>query len=521
MRIDSGGVLNVSMTGEEAGTVNGFQLLSPAGSGGLTVYSSAAARDQITLKNSVTAGTTSGSTCAIGVSSGDLYVKTAGAERLRIDESGKVGIGTTSPEMKLDVLGTTRLIGDVDIYSSTGGAVNSSFQYLGSAALPRAAAIYSKTDTATAGNLVLATAQTGTGTITERLRINSSGVLNVSMTGTETGAVNGFQLLSPAGSGGLTIYSSAAARDQIQLKNSVSAGTTSGSTCAIGVSSGDLYVKTADTERMRISSTGNVGIGTTGAGASLDVQSATDGLVAVLRSPNLSTDTTGKTKLGFHFRGHGAAGIAGVKQTANTTALDFYTEFGFNTEVEKMRILANGNVGIGMTNPTAQLEVFTDSAKKPSTNTWTITSDERLKTNITTADNDRCYEIVKQVALKRYTWKGEVYSQDQVKDRSKLGWIAQDVESVFPKAVGTSRFAYNQVFEDVVTPELDSDGNAVLDENGVAKTKTEKRLVSEDVIEDCRDLNADQMYAAMYGAIQKLIEKVEFLESKVATLEAA
>jgi len=92
---------------------------------------------------------------------------------------------------------------------------------------------------------------------------------------------------------------------------------------------------------------------------------------------------------------------------------------------------------------------------------------------------------------------------------------------VFPKAVGTNRFAYNQVFENVVTPELDSDGNTVLDENGVAKTKTEKRLVSEDVIEDCKDLNSDQIYAAMYGTIQKLIEKVEFLESKVSALEAA
>jgi hypothetical protein len=95
----------------------------------------------------------------------------------------------------------------------------------------------------------------------EAMRIDASGVLNVLTTGTETGAINGFQLLSPGGNGGLTIYSSAASRDQIQLKNSVSAGTTSGSTCAIGVSSGDLYVKTAATERLRIASAGQIGIG--------------------------------------------------------------------------------------------------------------------------------------------------------------------------------------------------------------------------------------------------------------------
>ena len=255
-----------------------------------------------------------------------------------------------------------------------------------------------------------------------------------------------------------------------------------------------IAVTTTGTERMRITSTGNVGIGTTtDPGTKLDI----NGTMRIragyaLYFQNASADNNGTISA------TGGAGSPSLALNATT-----------------------GNVGIGTTTPTAQLELSTDSAKKPSTNTWTIASDQRLKTNITNADNDRCYEIIKQVPLKRYTWKSEVYSQEQVKDRSKLGWIAQDVEAVFPKAVGTNRFAYNQVFEDVVTLELDSDGNAILDENGAAKTKTEKRLVSEDVIEDCKDLNSDQIYAAMYGTIQKLIEKVEFLESKVSALEAA
>ena len=46
------------------------------------------------------------------------------------------------------------------------------------------------------------------------------------------------------------------------------------------------------------------------------------------------------------------------------------------------KIQAQANVGIGTMFPSAQLELSTDSAKKPSTNTWTIASDSRLKTNI-------------------------------------------------------------------------------------------------------------------------------------------
>ena len=270
---------------------------------------------------------------------------------------------------------------------------------------------------------------------------------------------------------------------------------------------------------------GNIGIGTASPSQKLDIQSAS-------ASVQIKSTTATNAAI-FKIENNSTAYVGNESSSRNTMFLGtvayatclgnfgaYPVQLATNNNV-RMTIDSSGNVGIGTASPSAQLELSTDSAKKPSTNTWTTESDQRLKTNITNADNDRCYEIVKQVPLKRYTWKNEVYSEGQVKDRSKLGWIAQDVEAVFPKAVGTNRFAYNQVFEDVVTPELDSDGNAVLDENGVAKTKTEKRLVSEEVIEDCKDLNSDQIYAAMYGTIQKLIEKVETLEAKVAALEAA
>jgi len=344
----------------------------------------------------------------------------------------------------------------------------------------------------------------------EAMRIDSSG--NVGIKNSTPSSYNAAAADLVIGSGssnsGITISGSTNGLGSIHFADG-----TSGDTAYRGIikyehTTDNLQLFTSAAERLRIDSSGNVGINTGTVSAKLDVRTTGDGNFAARFLNSTTSDSPNGVQIV-------------VGQNSTNAVVDVAQGTSYTSPTSLLRILGNGNIGIGTSSPSAKLELASDSAKKPSTNTWTIASDQRLKTNIINADNDRCYEIVKQVPLKRYTWKSEVYSQEKVKDRSKLGWIAQDVEAVFPKAVGTNRFAYNQVFEDVVTPELDSDGNAVLDENGVAKTKTDKRLVSEDVIEDCKNLNSDQIYAAMYGTIQKLIEKVEVLESKVATLEAA
>jgi hypothetical protein len=189
----------------------------------------------------------------------------------------------------------------------------------------------------------------------------------------------------------------------------------------------------------------------------------------------------------------------------------------------KATIDTSGRLLVGtIASPAHQLQVSTDSAGKPSTNTWTIVSDQRIKEDIELANLDLCYEAIKNIPLKRFKWRDEVYTDEQVRDRRKLGWIAQDVEAVFPKAVGTYEFKYNQVFEETIIPaveeKLDADGNVITPAQPERIEKGE--LISEDVIEDCRDLNADQLYAAMYGAVQKLIAKVETLEASNAALLA-
>jgi hypothetical protein len=154
----------------------------------------------------------------------------------------------------------------------------------------------------------------------------------------------------------------------------------------------------------------------------------------------------------------------GMTLKINDTTVNNYIRFNAdNTELA--RFTGEGYFGIGTSSPSHLLELGADSAAKPSSATWTITSDERLKTNITSANIDRCYDIVKQLPLRRFTWNTNIVNDFNIKDKTKIGWIAQEVEKVFPKAVD------------------------VKDAYGFA---------------DCKTLNSDQLYAVVYGAVQKL-----------------
>ena len=257
---------------------------------------------------------------------------------------------------------------------------------------------------------------------------------------------------------------------------------------------------------------GKLGIGTTTPSAKLHVNTGTD--------ENLWVGSLGGSGAGVY--------LASVNDSTSTNQpLQIGSASVINFAISgtpRATIDSSGRLLVGtIASPAHQLQVSTDSAGKPSTNTWTIVSDERIKEEIELADLDLCYQAVKNIPLKRFKWKDEVYTEEQVRDRRKLGWIAQDVEAVFPKAVGTYEFKYNQVFEETIIPaieeELDGEGNVTTPAQPERIGKGE--LISEDVIEDCRDLNSDQLYAAMYGAIQKLMVKVETLETELAALKAS
>jgi hypothetical protein len=200
----------------------------------------------------------------------------------------------------------------------------------------------------------------------------------------------------------------------------------------------------ARTEAMRITSGGNVGIGTSSPDASdwngsarlLHIyQNTTNGSVIKLESSNAS---------GILAAFNDAMGVG----TLTNDPLLFYTNV-----TERMRILSGGSVAIGDsgdanvrfqiksvgTGSTTYATIMRNSAGTDSfwirddgagylrAAAWSYGSDKRIKENINYIENG----LDKVLALKPATFD----YIDGVKNN--VGWIAQDVQEVIPEAIGT------------------------------------------------------------------------------------
>jgi hypothetical protein len=110
--------------------------------------------------------------------------------------------------------------------------------------------------------------------------------------------------------------------------------------------------------------------------------------------------------------------------------------------------LSNNCLGIGKV-PTGgspvtlyQLDLSTADARKLSGASWATGSDERIKKNIVLADTYICYSTIKALPLKYYEWNIiDPVTQTKIKtnEEHELGFIAQEVEKVFPNAVKQSQ----------------------------------------------------------------------------------
>ena len=364
--------------------------------------------DAVTLKNtlSISSASTSGflqassNVLQFGTSSNNPVLFFANnAERMRIDSSGDVNIGTTGAAS-----GSHKLVVES---ASTTGTVNSHIALIGDSAtngqgpqilfseagdgqaFAGGTIGFTRTGSNSQGALLFGTRGSSgdaTTTTTERMRIDSNGVL---------------QLTTSSASGFVNANGEALELDVNRNSETGVFGDANKSHARIVISGNDggshIQFNTADanntvaTERMRIDSSGNLGIGTTSPIANLDVvRGSATGLSSVnARTTALfQNSNSAGTTISINAPNTGYSGIflgdpeneaqGQIKQDHTDNTMQF-TSSGGTAEMT----LKDGNLGIGTASPSASLDVFSSDAGL-ATFTRDLTTDVSLNVS---ADN--------------------------------------------------------------------------------------------------------------------------------------
>jgi len=285
-------------------------------------------------------------------------------------------------------------------------------------------------------------------------------------------------------------------------------------------------------ERMRLTSSGNLSIGTTSdrvggvsADGCLNIVHATSGKYAL----QARADNTG---------GHGIFVRAGNSQSQDCAKFTGYDEnnvllkidgigqFTHTTDLNSLAgIIANKNstpYGIylqftaaapnntdnyflaGLDTSSNRIKLFSSGTVKNSTGTYTSFSDERLKSDIVDAKSQ--WEDIKALNFKNFI-------KFDNPDFKQLGLIAQDVEKTSPNLVFETPPEPEEIKHSSVFGTLYEDGDELPENKKVGDVKEVKSQV--------KNVKDSILYMKAVKALQEAMTRIETLEAKVKALEEA
>ena len=346
--------------------------------------------------------------------------------------------------------------------------------------------------------------------------------------------------------------------------SAVTTGQSYGLTIEAGTNSSDasfrVFNQAGTTQYFGVRGDGNVGIGTASPAQILDVRKATasgDTQFNFVNSQNSSSGNTSVTSsiyLGFCDDGGGLANVNKIVSgksgdytsapTANSF-LAFHTT-GANSLTERMRITSGGftkarangtgyfnggyhellnnnnvsgdrclvignNAGSNTNNTSSFTFIVADAGNDRliiygngnvvnQNNSYGSLSDIKLKENIEDA-SPKLDDLLK-VKVRNYNLIGE--------DTKQIGVIAQELEEVFPSMIDES-----EDFEEVEVPQLDEEGNEVINEEGEVVT-TKERLSKGTTT---KSVKYSVFVPMLIKAIQEQQEQIQELKTEIDSLK--
>jgi len=329
--------------------------------------------------------------------------------QLTLDASGNLGLGVTpsawdiTPALQV-TLASIYNQGNDGTYITSNGYYNTGWRYIGSSTATQYQMLsgqhrWYNAPSGTAGNAI---------SFTQAMTLDASGNLALGGTGTKVTGLSG-------GGSGFTVQANTAPTigvwDDSDLSYYLNLSQIEANSYLWNIANGFLSFGTVNTERMRITSGGNVGIGTAEPSFKLTVQGSGEEILSV-------TDGADRIGMGIY--------LGGAIIGSQTAGKPLYLEAANSI---RMTILSDGSVGIGTTSPQSGYRLHVvDSVYvggNVSASAYTTRSDYDLKDEIQNID----YGIneVMQMQPVKYTYKSNGSTQ--------LGFIAQDLGVITPEVV--------------------------------------------------------------------------------------